>query len=360
MKFKFKREDLQGALQIIKPVTEVFDLQSISDSLYFDIATNIASIFATNNRVFSVARIPVHSKHIIEFVVDARTIIHIVNNNTVNVLEFELSGTNIAEGEGTLKVKGNATSILPLKSITAFPTFPDFRSVSYQDINIKELVAVLTLSSRFVKKNSLKYNSGICITGNTIIATDGPHALFYKYDLPILPCTIPIDAINPISFLEKVSVAQIESGLLAFKGRIGTAEAFVGINTLEEEFPYDLILSYVGKWLKSKSKKIVIEKESVVGVINRLRGFSSNLTGKIDVRLSNNSLTLSGMFGQNETTETVSCEYEGESVEFGVPLKYWIDVFDVTGKIIEFILLEESPVIIVTEGKVLYSASTYQ
>ena len=359
MTFKVNRDDFLKVLNIIDSVVSSFDLQSISDALYFKAVKGDLVLKATNNSVYveTILYSSDFRNKPIEFITDAKRIIHIARTNTTEFLEFTLKGKNIENGEGRVEVKGNSKSILPLRNVSVYPIFPVFNDVSFKEIEGENFIETLQLLSNYVERQSLGYGAGICVSGNHVLATDNTRGVFLKEKFPISPFTLLPSSIKPLSLLSDMEVGEIsESRLTAFKSDEEKSTTYIGISSIEEAYPYEELLDIVNEWRKSDNYEIEISKQDLMEASKRFSGFASPEFQRIEMNVSGKKLELYYNYNEYESRESIECEHV-EDFSFGILTSTIDQMLKVASEKIKILINKEKPVLVFTNKNLLYFAS---
>jgi len=361
-KFRIDREKLRKAVSLINPIVDYFDINAISDSILLSLKEDKIEVVGRNNTICVKSILPVEKEfnESLSMILNAKTLIHIVNTNTVKELTFEVHGgeEDLEDGIGRVIIKGNSRSSLPIRASSDFPDFPDIEKGEYSNVNIKELVGILRNSESYVEKDSISYNSGICCGGGLVVATDRLHGLFTKYRLPIDTFVISPSVLSPISMLDEAKMSIIDTpNVLGIIGKIDDIIVLLSISLMHEEYPLEKTKAAIKLWLESESFKFSVNKSELSETITRMKGFIRGKSGFIEGHLNEQELKILVSFQQNESEEVLNVYGSRGKIAFRMNSRYWEEIIRISDEMVNVIIVPEYGILNIRNRELLYSAS---
>jgi len=220
----------------------------------------------------------------------------------------------------------------------------------------------LNLLQRFIDKDSLGYERGVCLTGKRILSTDHHRGVVLKKIFPTEPITIIPFIYRQLSEVDELSVAILETPKMAiFKGIIKkiNSEIIFGVYQIEEKCPYEKVLGIINEWINSEGINIEVDNKVLTKTINRMRGFIFDSPGIINVEIKDNIMNLSYKYNQYESKSIVEC-VSSENTSFGISIRDFEDVVTLGADLIKFKIHKTKPILLMVRENMLHFLSLYQ
>ncbi len=365
MKFEIQRGNLEIVLNIIEPITRLNDIRQITNSVMLLIKDNKLYISATNEEMFIKTIIDIeYQDEPFSILLDSKALTTISNTNDVEKLLLSSPSTkeDLESGNGYLEIIGNSKYTLPVRSLLSFPEFPNLDSLIFSPIDKDSLIFELNLLQRFIDKDSLGYERGVCLTGKRILSTDHHRGVVLKKIFPTEPITIIPSIYRQLSEVDELSIAILETPKMAiFKGIIKKInfEIIFGVYQIEEKCPYEKILGIINDWVNSDGVNIEVDNKTLAKTINRMKGFIFDSPGIINVEIKDKQMNLSYKYNQYESTSIVDC-ISSENTSFGISIRDFEDVVNLGEDIIKFKIHKTKPILLMIRENMLHFLSLYQ
>ena len=330
MKFTTKRDSFLKPLQMVAGVVERRQTLPILSNVLLRVADNVISMTGTDLEVELVARVSLDASEAGEITVPARKL--------VDIFRELPDGTDIKVElvEQKLIIRsGRFRSSLATLPATEFPTIDRSEISQKIELDGEALKRLIDRTSFAMAQQDVRYflNGMLLeVSGNEVkaVATDG-HRLAM--------CTSEIGSAASTS--EQVIIPR--KGVVELQRMVGEADGQVTIvfgtnHLVAETANFNLLTKLLdGKFPdyervipRGGDNVVVADREELRHALNRTSILSNEKFRGIRVQLEAGNIQLSANNPeQEEAEETVSVDYQGESLEVGFNVGYLLDVLGV-------------------------------
>lgn len=330
MKFSVNREDLLRPLQQVAGVVERRQTLPVLSNLLLQIKEQELSMTGTDLEVELIGRLPVAVEDAGEITVPARKLVDICREIPDKAdIEFSLQ-------DGRLEIRsGRFRSTLSTLPAVDFPSVDQSASELSTEIDSKSFKSLLDKTAFAMAQQDVRYflNGMLVEIGEghvRAVATDG-HRLALS-DLQQAELSAGANQV----IVPRKGVIEVQRLLQEVEGSVSlsigsshlcvVSEAFTLTTKLVDgKFPdYERVIP------KEGDKIVFADKQELRQALSRTAILSNEKFRGIRVSLSSGQLQLSANNPeQEEAEETVSVEYEGDSLEVGFNVSYLQDVLNV-------------------------------
>ncbi|MBT3624112.1 MAG: DNA polymerase III subunit beta [Gammaproteobacteria bacterium] len=332
MKFSVNRELLLKPLQQVAGVVERRQTLPVLSNLLLQVNGNQLSMTGTDLEVELIGRLEVDTPENGEITVPARKLVDICREIPEKAdIEFSLN-------ENRLQIRsGRFRSTLSTLPAVDFPSVDQSSPEMTADLDSKSFKKLLDQTAFAMAQQDVRYflNGMLIELGNNhvrTVATDG-HRLAMSdleqegIDGPAKQVIVPRKGVIEIQRLlqeveDRVAVSIGNSHLCATSAMFSLTTKLV-----DGKFPdYDRVIP------KDGDKVVLAEKQELRQALSRTAILSNEKFRGIRVSISTGQLQLSANNPeQEEAEETVSVDYQGDSLEVGFNVSYLQDVLGVIG-----------------------------
>lgn len=357
MKFELERAPLARVLGLMDLITTKMDFKSVSDALFFRIENKILHIRVVGEESTIQANLPVDSEDV-RFLTNAPKLIHLVLHSDTETIKFEVSGENIENGLGTLKVLGNSKLTLPLRIIETYPDAINFDKCSFVEIDKTDFLESVLLCSGFVEARTQNWKEGICFSDSVMVATNSKSAIYILKELPIERAfSVRPDILKIINGMDSLAIGFLSDvNLAAFHGKIGDIPVFAGISVFAEEYPYKEYVERAKRWRREPSYFIEFDKKAFDGVLGRLKGIISNAYPFVTLKVQPPTAIFEYIIDECENLETIDCTSE-DAFEIKLDVQRLKEISNLSDEKIKLQILKESNIMLMVLGEKLYCGS---
>ena len=329
MKFTVNRENLLRPLQQVSGVVERRQTLPVLSNILLRVSDHL-TMTGTDLEVEMVATLPLDSSDPGEVTVPARKLVDICRELPERAnIEFELSEQRVEIRSGRFR---STLSTLPAAD---FPAIDESDALLTTSVSSGAFKQLLDLTSFAMAQQDVRYflNGMLLEFGEGYIrsvATDGHRLAMNSCALPqevtaVQQVIVPRKGVLELQRLlndldEEVSLSIGSSHL-----RIRTASYTMTTKLIDGRFPdYERVVPRNG------DKTILADKQELRQALNRTAILSNEKFRGIRVSFSSGTIQLAANNPeQEEAEETVSVEYEGDSLEIGFNVGYLQDVLSV-------------------------------
>jgi len=354
MEFTINRLKLSKILNLVSPLITPLDFKSITDSIYMEVSNEILNIKVVGEEVIVKASLPVEAPDL-KFLTNAQKLIHLVTKSNTDNIVFTLTGSNIEEGIGNVKIKGNSTITLPLKNLHTFPDSIDFESIVYTKVDDDNFLDDVIICSNFTDKTAQNFKSGISVSKTNMVALSSNSGMFIIKKLPLKKdFTAKPNSFKILNNLSDLVIGISEEPKFAvFNGNMDDIMVYVAITIFNENYPYQEYISKAKKWKSEPHYSLEFNKNDFIGVLSRLDGIVSTMNPIVTIEINKNKATFSYNFQEYESKETISCACE-DTFTIKMDIKRMKEMSNLCLETLSIFISKESPVVLMAEGARLY------
>ena len=329
MKFSINRDALLRPLQQVAGVVERRQTLPILSNVLFRVSADQLSLTGTDLEVELVGKVGIKDATPGEITVPARKLMDICRQLPDGAeVEFELQEQRLVIKSGRFR---STLSTLPAQDFPSVEKTADEMNIT---IDSKALKNLLDKTGFAMAQQDVRFflNGMLLETGDGIIravATDG-------HRLALNSLEVPGSKTSRQVILPRKGVVELQRLLQEINGDVDISIGSNHLGTTTEEFSLTTKLldgkypDYERVIPKGGNRTILADKEELRQALSRTAILSNEKFRAIRVSFSNGNMQLSANNPeQEEAEETVSVDYEGETVEIGFNVSYLQDVLGV-------------------------------
>ncbi len=327
MKFSITKGKIYSAVQDVLNVIPTRTTLPVLSNMLLEVTDSKLKLAATDLDISIITTIPISATKKGSITIPARTFADILRELPESEIEI-----NVAENRMELKVERGTYKISGIPS----DEFPKLPSVSLaKQIKMpgdelakmirKTIFAVSTDETRPALNGVLWQTSGKFMQ---MVATDGHRLAKVSRKNTKLKglhedIIVPPKVLNLLARL--LGDEEKEIGLIFGENNIifNLGDSILASRLIEGPYPnFDQVIP------KDNDKKLVVNKDLLMGTVRRVSILSNTLTHQIKFSLKKDSLHLSSANFDlgGEAKETVSCDYAAEPMDMGYNANYVLDV----------------------------------
>jgi DNA polymerase-3 subunit beta len=329
MKFEVSKVELQKELKIMAPIYVKMSSMPILSTVLLNAQDDRLTLQATDLEISLTTSITAKIFTDGVIAVPGKLFSDVINSITTEAVRLELlenDSLKITAGNFSTKLFGYD----PYRN--DFPRFPDANETEFHDIPADALIDAINKTYYSVTASNNNYNlSGICWTNDNekedgelvLVSTDSNRLNFVKLEGVTWKLDTPF-IVSQKGLLEVKYLAEkgfIDVGLEGshFVARAGATVLFV--RTVEGQFP-----DYK-KLLPTPIINIGLNKQDILGVMNRMKLFTSNRYKVVYFKLNNGTVEFSTLNPEiGEAEEILSIDYPHEELIIGFEPKLITDI----------------------------------
>jgi DNA polymerase-3 subunit beta len=330
MKFTTKRESFLKPLQMVAGVVERRQTLPILSNVLLRVADNVVSLTGTDLEVELVARVSLDSSEAGEITVPARKLVDIFRELSDGIdINLELKDQKLIIRSGRFR---SSLATLPA---TEFPSID--RSEVSQEIEMDSalLKTLIDRTSFAMAQQDVRYFlNGMLLEVNSdevkAVATDGHRLAMCTSEIAgvdgsVEQVIIPRKGVVELQRLVGEAGGKIKIVFGANHVGAETAEFNLLTKLLDGKFPdYERVIPRGG------DNVVVADRQELRHALNRTSILSNEKFRGIRVQLDPGNIQLSANNPeQEEAEESISVDYQGESLEIGFNVGYLLDVLGV-------------------------------
>ena len=329
MKFSINRDALLRPLQQVAGVVERRQTLPILSNVLFRVSADQLSLTGTDLEVELVGKVGIKDAMPGEVTVPARKLMDICRQLPDGAeVEFELKEQRLVIKSGRFR---STLSTLPAQDFPSVEKTADEMNISVDSKALKNLLdktgfAMAQQDVRFFLNGMLLETEDGIIRA---VATDG-------HRLALNSLVVPGSKTSRQVILPRKGVVELQRLLQEIKGDVDISIGSNHLGTTTEEFSLTTKLldgkypDYERVIPKGGNRTILADREELRQALSRTAILSNEKFRAIRVSFSNGNMQLSANNPeQEEAEETVSVDYQGETVEIGFNVSYLQDVLGV-------------------------------
>jgi DNA polymerase III subunit beta len=327
MKFTVSTSDLQRILSKLAGIIPSKSTMPILETFLFELVNNTLTITATDLIISSSIGMDTKGSEDGTIAMPAKRLLDTMRSlpetSATFVIDITTNKIRITTPNGEYMLTG--------ESAKEYPQVPPFQGSSEFTVESSALRKIVHRTSFAVSTDELRpAMMGILFqaTGSAItaVATDGHRLSRVRYTTEA-PAKLNKDVIVPAKAMAILAKA-VESGTCSVSIsdthiRFVYDHSVLVSRIIEETYPnYESVIP------QDNTKLAIVNRDQAIASIRRVSLYASATTHQVKLELGANSLKLSAQdidFG-GEATETLPCEYAGESLEIGFNATYLSDI----------------------------------
>jgi len=331
MKFNLSKSRLSGYLQSVLQVVPTKSTLPILSNILFEALDDKLKISSTDLEVSITATFDCTVSKKGVAVLPGRILFDIVKELPESDITFEGTASRVE-----IKVP-NGSYKIACASAEDFPKLPVVNTKKEIRIDGSDLVAMIKKTTFACSTDETRpaLNGVLWSTKGdamNMVATDGHRLAKYSVENKKLK-GISEDIIIPpkvLNIIPKfISESNGEIGVIFGENNIifNLNDVILTSRLIEGPYPnYEQVIP------SENDKKILIDKENLMGAVRRVSILSNSLTHQVKFGVKNNTLTISTTNADvgGEGKESIPCDYSGDVIELGYNANY---ISDVLGKI---------------------------
>jgi len=331
MKFNLSKSRLSGYLQSVLQVVPTKSTLPILSNILFEALDDKLKISSTDLEVSITATFDCTVSKKGVAVLPGRILFDIVKELPESDITFEGTASRVE-----IKVP-NGSYKIACASAEDFPKLPVVNTKKEIRIDGSDLVAMIKKTTFACSTDETRpaLNGVLWSTKGdamNMVATDGHRLAKYSVENKKLK-GISEDIIIPpkvLNIIPKfISESNGEIGVIFGENNIifNLDDVILTSRLIEGPYPnYEQVIP------SENDKKILIDKENLMGAVRRVSILSNSLTHQVKFGVKNNTLTISTTNADvgGEGKESIPCDYSGDVIELGYNANY---ISDVLGKI---------------------------
>ena len=331
MKFSAQRESLLIPLQHVVGAVERKQTSPILGNVLIEAEDQYLTITASDSEIEIQARVTMHIDEPGATTVPARKLLDLCKNLPDSArIDFALSGNKMQVKSGRSRF---TLATLPAED---FPKIAELKSPQIVNITAVDLYGCIKSTAFSMATQDVRfYLNGLLLEIGadrlTCVATDGHRLAYSQCDTDANPETpvraiIPKKSIGELQRLLSSAEAEDKVQLIVTPQHLQIQAGGVRINTklIDGRFPdYNRVIPIDG------DKEVVIDCMTLKQSLTRASVLSNEKYRGVRVKFENQLLTISSNNpDQEEATDELEVDFEGESTEIGFNVAYLLDVLN--------------------------------
>ena len=352
MKFAVSTSALSKSLQIVAGALTSHPVMPVLEDFLLELKGNKLNITTSNLEVTINTHMDVNGSKDGKIAIPGKILIDSLKTLPEQPLNFNIDtesrGIEMTSASGKYKLVGEKAEDFP---ILEHPTNEDKIEINSDQLRKGIDKSSFAVSNDEMRQNMRGINLNIDFNQLTFAATDAHKLVRYtfrklesdvatsiiltKKSMQILSAILPKDTKVTLHFNKTKAFFSFENTL--FTTRL-----------VEAKFPdYNAVIPV------NNSNKLLVTREELISALRRLSIFANKSTNQVVLSLQDGSLTINAqdLDFNNEATEQLSCNYEGESLNIGLNAKNLIEILSlIDSESVEFQLSNENkPIVIVPQ-----------
>lgn len=325
MKFTVNSSQLNSGLSAVVGAVPGKATLPILETILFTLDGNTLKLTATDLEIAMIQTLDVDGQEPGSVSVPAKRLLETLRQLPDTPLTFAVDdqqSITFSTDKGTYKLVGESGDDFP-----GVPDLTDGTTLTCESEVLKKAVqkTLFAVSNDDLRPAMMGVFFTVTAEGTTFVATDG-HRLVKYHDSGLtssetLTFIVPEKALNQVlkSIHSDASSISVSDSHVIFEH----GDTVVISRLINEQYPnYESVIP------KDNDKTLFIDRETLLSTVKRVSVFSSTTTRQIRLQLGENSVVLRAedLDLSSEAKESLSCDYDGETMEIGFNARYLGDV----------------------------------